>query len=495
VLVLGIDVGTQGVRAICCDGGGHIAAQAHEKFGPDVTVPGLAEGLHEQYPHRWWQQVRSVLSSLVGQLDQADISPRDIVSIAVDSTSGTILPIDSHDRPLRPAMMYNDTRAVAESQRCNDGCGPLAQTLGYRFNSSFGLPKALWIATCEPEVWARTRKVIHAADYIVGKLTGQYDVTDNSNCLKTGYNLSSDCWPDFIWDELGLDRSKLPEAVTPGARIGVISSACASETGLAAGTPVVGGVSDGTAGFIACGASAVGDWSSTLGTTLVLRGVSEDLIADPEGRVYCHRHPDGYWLPGGASSVGGECLEKVFPGEDYAALDSHTESLLPTVLSVYPLVRKGERLPFVDPEAQGFVSGSPLSMEELYGGYLEGVAYVEKWCYELMESLGAPTDGTFFTAGGGSKSKLWMTIRASVLNRPLTRPSNTESAVGAAIVAASRELYGSLVEASGAMVKPDLTVEPDSRLVHAYGDGYARFRGECAARGLGEKPDCACPTG
>ncbi len=487
MLVLGIDVGTQGVRALCCDADGAVVAQAHEKFGADVSVQGLAPGLHEQYPEMWWKYAQSVLSSLVNQLRSVGLSPQSIVSIAVDSTSGTVLPIDADNKPLRPAIMYNDTRAGEQSRQCNTECGDLSSTLGYKFNASFGLPKILWMADHEPEVWSKAHKVIHASDFIVGKLTDRFDVTDNSNCLKTGYDLTSDCWPEFIWNGLGLDKSKLPDVVSPGQRIGVVSAECATETGLAAGTPVVGGVSDGTAGFIASGASAVGDWSSTLGTTLVVRGVSEELITDSIGRIYCHRHPDGYWLPGGASSVGGECLEKVFPGEDYDSLSAKAQSLIPTALSIYPLVRTGERLPFVDPNAEGFVAGEASSREELYAGYLEGVAYVEKWCYDLMESLDAPTDGTFYTVGGGSKSELWMVIRASVLNRPLTRPANTECAMGSAIVAASREVFGSLVEASKAMAKADATVGPDPRLIEAYKVGYARFREECESRGLGEQ--------
>lgn len=487
MLVLGLDVGTQGVRAICCDERGNVIAQSHEKFGPDVPVQGLAAGLHEQHPEAWWDHCTRVLCAIVSQLRAAGLAPEDIVSIAVDSTSGTVLPIDDVGSPVRPAIMYNDTRSTEEATICNAECGELSAILGYRFNSSFGLPKMLWLALHEPENVSRAAKLIHASDYIVGKMTGRFDVTDNSNCLKSGYDLASDCWPEFIFAGLGLEVSKLPDVVSPGERVGEVSSKCAEETGLAVGTPVVGGVSDGTAGFVAGGASAVGDWCSTLGTTLVIRGVSDKLLSDPKGRIYSHRHPDGYWLPGGASSVGGECLEKVFPVEDYDALSAKAEALIPTSLSVYPLVRKGERLPFVDPETEGFVAGDAASKVELYAGYLEGVAYVEKWCYELMQSLGAPIDGTFYTVGGGAKSKFWMRIRSSVLNRPLTRPANTECAMGTAIVAASREVYGSLAEASKAMVKADLTVEPDNTLAASYALGYTKFREACKKRKLGEQ--------
>jgi len=112
---------------------------------------------------------------------------------------------------------------------------------------------------------------------------------------------------------------------------------------------VVAGATDGTASFIASGAVAPGEWNSTLGTTLVVRGVSRELIKDPSGGVYCHAHPMGYWLPGGASSTGGECLKHSFPGEDWAALDREALARAPTALVVYPLARVGERLPFHQP--------------------------------------------------------------------------------------------------------------------------------------------------
>ena len=484
-LVVGLDVGTQGARAIACDEGGRVVAQSSCPFDTDPQVIGLPPGWFEQDARVWWDSASRCLRSVTASLAGFGLGAGCIAAIAVDSTSGTVVPVDGSGTPLRPAIMYNDTRSRVEADECNEAGRDLTKKLGYRFGSSFALPKLLWLKRNEPRVWDAAHKLVHAADFIVGNLTGDFGVTDNSNALKTGCDLVELRWPDFIFRDLGIDRAKLPALAVPGEPIGRVTAECARLTGLEQGTPVVAGVSDGTAGFVASGASAVGEWNSTIGTTLVLRGISERLIRDPQGRIYCHRHPDGWWLPGGASNVGGECLAELFPDADYDMLNREAAELIPSGVVCYPLVRRGERLPFVDPEAQGFLPNGGLRGAELYAACLEGVAFAERWCYELMEDLGAPVGHTVYATGGGAKSVTWMRIRAAVLRKRLVRPAVTEAAMGAAIVAASRTLYTSLAQAVAAMVKQDLAVEPEDALAEAYQDRYAAFRAECAARGLG----------
>lgn len=470
-LVLGIDVGTQGTRVFVVDAAGHIAAEASKPF---FQYPGASHaGYSEQEPEEWWRSVTSCLLKVTSNIGG------DFKAIAVDSTSGTIVTIDSSGQPLRPAIMYNDSRASAESSLANRLGADHNAKLGYLFNASFGLPKILWIREHEPDVF-RCGRFIHAADFIVGRLTGKYGLTDSSNALKTGYDLIENRWPEFILNEVGEDR--LPAVLEPGEQLGVVSDKCAKETGLDKGTPVIAGVSDGTAGFVASGAAEVGDWNSTLGTTLVMRGISKNLLFDPLGRFYCHKHPDGWWLPGGASNVGGECLAKLFAGDDLDSLAEQAEGMLPTGVLVYPLVRTGERMPFVDSDAEGFMLGDAESKTTLFAAYLEGVAFVERWILETAADLGADTSGCVFTTGGGAKSELWMKIRSGVLKRRVCRPEAAECAVGAAVVAASRTLYRNLTESGRNMVKIELSVETDDALAGRYEDLYARFRSECRVR-------------
>ena len=480
--VLGLDVGTQGARALVCDGEGNILAQASQEYqAPEFEL--VPPGHAEQDPEGWWSAASECLQHVVKELKFAGRSPQGIKAIAVDSTSGTIVPLDKSGKPLRKAIMYNDTRAVSEADECNSAGSDLTDKLGYKFASSFALPKILWIKRNEPQIFEQTACFAHAADYIVSRLTGNFRFSDTSNVLKTGYDLVDRCWPEFISSALGIPAHMLPQVAGPGFTIGKVTDACARDTGLAPGTPVVAGVTDGTAGFLASGAVRVGDWNSTIGTTLVIRGVSTDLIKDSRGRIYCHSHPQGYWLPGGASSVGAECLAKLFHGRNLDEFNAYVPQYTPTSLIVYPLVRTGERLPFVDPHAEGFIIGEPRDSRDLYAAYLEGVGYVERWCLELLEGLGAEVGDTVYTTGGGAKSLEWMQVRANILNRCVSRPQSAECAMGTAAVAASKTLFTDLETAVKSMVKTGESVEPNPAQVDIYTERYHSFREACAHRG------------
>jgi xylulokinase len=146
-------------------------------------------------------------------------------------------------------------------------------------------------------------------------------------------------------------------------------------------------------------------------------------------------------------------------------------------------VRTGERLPFVNPDAEGFIVGEPRDSRDLYAAYLEGVGFVERWCLELLEKLDAEVGDTVYTTGGGAKSSEWMQVRASIMNRRIVRPVSPECAVGTAAVAASRTLFPDLETAVQAMVKPGEAVEPDQTAIGIYNDHYQAFREACARRG------------
>ena len=479
---LGLDVGTQEVRAIVCDERGRVLARSSRPLIA-ASQERLPEGWVEQDPLSWWEGALSCLQEVVASLKGEGISPEEIRAISVTSTSGTIIPLGADNKPLRRAIMSNDNRAAEEARLANEAGEGLTSKLGYSFPPSFALPKILWIKRREPKTYSLCKKFIQAADFIIGKLTGDYSTTDSSNALKTGYDLVDKHWPRFISQALEISPQLLPEVVSPGTVIGSISPECARETGLSHKTLVAAGMTDGTASLISTGASSPGEWASTIGTTLAIKGVSEKLIKDREGRIYCHLHPQGFWLPGGASSTGGECLKNRFGKENLAELDKYVPERTPTHLTVYPLMRTGERLPFINPEAEGFIIGRPRDKYELYAAYLEGMGLVERWIYELMEELGAPVGKKIYTAGGGSRSKEWLQLRANILNRTLVRPKVAESAFGAAIVAASQTACNGLIEATRKMVKVDLEVEPEAQKLKPYATKYRKFRDACRAIG------------
>lgn len=488
-LFLGLDVGTQGARAIVVDAAGSVIAEAASHF-PAAAVCPLPEGGFEQDPEMWWAATREAVSAALALLREAGPDPSRIEALSVTSTSGTILALDGAFRPLGPAIMYNDARSRSQAERVNAVAGAHTGKHGYRFNASFGLPKLVWLKEERPELFVRTRLFTHAADYILGRLSGEYALTDYSTALKTGCDLVDGAWPDFIAGDLGIPQSLLPKVLAPGTPVGTVTRAAAAETGLAPSTQVVLGMTDGCASQIASGAVRLGAWNSTVGTTLVVKGVTGRLLRDPLGRIYCHRHPDGFWMPGGASNVGGECLACRFSREEFTGLNAAIRGRGPTSLIVYPLEKQGERFPLNNPELLGFVVGQPADRNELYQGYLEGVGYVERLAYDVLAGLGAEVGEVLYVAGGATNSPEWLTIRASILGKRLKKPRVTGAHMGAAILAASRLHWGSLSEAADRMVTIESETLPDPALTGPYAKRYQDFLNELDRRGyLGPRKD------
>lgn len=301
--------------------------------------------------------------------------------------------------------------------------------------------------------------------------------------LKSGYDVDELRWPQEIGINLGLSMSKLPEVLAPGTVVGRVCPACSAETGLSGSTSVALGMTDGCASQIASGAASLGDWNTTIGTTLVIKGVTEKLLFDPKGRIYSHRHPDGHWMPGGASNVGGDCIRNNFRDDELDGLNAAVKPERPTGMLIYPLEKKGERFPIRDPKVEGFIAGSPSGRAELYQAYLEGVALVEKMSYEMLTSLGAVIGETIFAAGGATKSEPWLRIRANMLDRSIAVPEMAGGSMGAAILAASLSHWGSLGQAARSMVNITKTICPDTAGADAYKEKYGRFMEEMQLRG------------
>lgn len=470
---IGIDVGTGGVRALAATASGQVVARSESVF--KLSPP--REDRHEQDPAAWWNAVCLACRDLAKA-----VRPQDVAALAIDGTSGTLVAVDDAGTPLRPAIMYNDPRAQTQAAILNNAAGAFCDKLGYRFAASYALPKIAWIRDQEPAVYERAARFIHQADYIIGRLTGNFAVSDYSNALKTGYDLIDECWPAWIETALGV-TDRLPGIVAPGTPVAEISEAGARETGLPKGLPVVTGATDGTAACIASGAKHVGDYNTTLGTTLVFKGIGERICTHPDGIIYSHKLPGRRWLPGAASNTGGDWIPKLFPGENLKALDDAATLMLPTRCIAYPLVRAGERFPFLASNAHGFQSPEPAGKVERFAACLQGTAFVERMAYEVLDAAAATSEGQVFSTGGGSRSNVWMQCRADVTRRALHRPSCPESAYGSAVLAASGTYYDGLWQAVDAMVCVAQTFRPNPERVSIYDDLYGRFLAEIEGRG------------
>ncbi len=465
---LGIDLGTQSVRVLAVAEDGSVAASATEPL--ESTREGAR---HEQQPEHWWRAVafccRAVTAELGGRAE--------IQGLAIDATSGTILLLDQQLRALTPGLMYDDGRAHEEAALINQAGAPLWSELSYRMQPSWALPKLLWLAR-NGGIGPGAR-LAHQNDYVNARLAGHLLPSDSSNSLKTGYDLIRRQWPETILERLGLDCALFPAVVLPGRRIGEVCASSAEQTGLPPGTPIFSGMTDGCAAQIASGATAPGSWNSVIGTTLVIKGVTRELLHDPLGVVYSHRSADGLWLPGGASSTGAGAIAKEFAAADLPALNEAASRQGPTPLVVYPLAGQGERYPFSAPAAHGFTLGAAASATERYRAVLQGIAFVERLAFDALRHIGASTGGSFTVSGGATKSEALNRIRADVLDREIAIPRVTEGAFGMAMLAAAAG--SSMAEVSGRMVRVERTIAPN-RGFKPYAEQYSALIRELARR-------------
>lgn len=482
--VIGLDLGTGGARVVVATAEGEVVALHSVDFAPGAGARRAASGVeHEQDPHLWWEAARRALVGAVAEFEARGGLTETLQAISIDGTSGTVVGVDESGAACTPALMYNDGRAHEEALELSDWANQASA--GAPVRASWSLAKMLWLERHERSSFDKTRCFTHQADYIASRLTGTVGWTDSSNALKSGFDLRTRAWPDWLGDGSGI-RGKLPEVVEPGTVRGRVIDSVARELRLPLGLKVVAGATDGTAAFLASGASRVGDDNTTLGTTLVFKRLADHAPSDPSGLVYSHRLPDHAdaqgihherWLPGAASNVGGEWIREGHPGADLAQLDSAAEPLLPTESLAYPLVGKGERFPFQTSAALGFCDVPEGEDAQGFAARLQGVAFVERLAYEALDRVtGQSAHGDVFATGGGSASDLWMQVRADVTGRTLHRPQCHESAFGSAILAAANTIHDGLWDAMGRMLVIERSFHPDSLRGPTYDGLFGAFR-------------------
>lgn len=488
----GIDVGTQGVRAVVVSGAGDLLGSGAAAIAGDQR----SGTEHTQPADAWWNALVDAVRAAVG----AAGSNVEITALALDATSGTVV-VESRDGSPRGAgLMYDDSRAAEQAGRAQAAGAELWAALGYRIQPSWALPKVLWLT--DNDLLGEGDRIVHQADHLLRRLTGHVVATDTSHALKTGVDLRSAAWPAGVFADLGIPVSLLPEVVLPGTSLGAVSADAARVTGLAAGTVVRAGMTDGCAAQIAARALRPGSWSSALGTTLVIKGSTGDLVHDSSGAVYCHRNPDGGWLPGGASSVGAGAVREAFPGLDAGGLDRLTvqaADLVPVEGVVYPLTGTGERFPFVAPSAHGFgldpigaaagggaagggADGGRVAVGDAdrFGAICQGIAYVERLAYDVLGVLGADVSGPVSLTGGAARNAWWNRLRADVLGRTTLLPSSGQAAVGMAVLAAAPA--GHLADTAEAMITATSTFVPDRSRSEALLPGYRHLVGALVDR-------------
>jgi len=415
---LGIDVGSSGCRIVAVDNAGEVLAQSEAP----IPIAVKKENQITQDPTRWWKAVSDALHAILKQVD-----PRAVRGIAVDGTSGTLLLTDNKGIPVTPAFLYNDQRAVEQAALIAD----VAPSQSGGQGASSSLAKLLWLR--DKGLMAKAAHALHQADWISGRLCGVFGRSDYNNTLKMGFDVVNNEWPSWLGN-LGVDPSWLPAVHVPGDPIGEVSAEIAKGFGLYPDTQVMAGTTDGVAAFIAAGADKPGHAVTSLGTTLVLKLLSEKPVFSPEHGVYSHRLGK-YWLAGGASNSGGGVLQQYFKVEQMREMTPLLDPEHFTGLEYYPLPDIGERFPVNDPDMSPRLEPLPGDSVTFFQGMLEGIAHIEAMGYGLLHKLGAPKLTEVRTTGGGSRNPAWTRIRERTLKVKVMPARSGMAAYGAALLA------------------------------------------------------------
>ncbi|MHB2166751.1 FGGY-family carbohydrate kinase [Alsobacter sp. R-9] len=413
-IAIGIDVGTSGVRAVAMAADGSVVA----RHGAPLRSSGGGRAATD--PRAWWAATVECLQAVT-----AKARARDIAALSVDATSGTLLAVDERGAPVGEALLYSDPVEDADLVDLVNRLAPLDSPAR---GTTSPLARAL-VLMRRPGA----ARVLHQADWVLGRLTGRTDLTDTNNALKTGFDPGGADWPSWI-ATTGLDSACLPRVVTPGTPIGPATDAAAHETGLPATTLICAGTTDGCAAFLAAGASAPGEAVTSLGTTLVLKVGAARPVGDPTQGIYSHRL-GAMWLPGGASNSGGGALAPFFDGEAIARLSTRIDPMRDSGLDYYPLPRPGERFPVNDPALQPRLEPRPEDDAMFLHGLLEGIARIERLGYERLAALGAPYPTSVRSVGGGAANPVWTAMRERILGVPVLPAASEDTAAGAARLA------------------------------------------------------------
>ncbi len=375
-----------------------------------------------QDPHIWSQAMFLLFEDLSTQIDLQQVA-----AISIDGTSGTVLLCDKTGEPLTPALMYNDASSQAKLEFVRQACPDLPIV----HSVAAGLPKLLQLA--DHVAHDNVAYAMHQADWLGCLLTHQPGHSDANNCLKTGFDAVGHNWPDCI-ARLTPINNWLPKVHRSGEDIAQINAKVAARTGLSARAILRAGTTDSTAAVIATGASQIGDAITSLGSTMVMKVISDRPVHDAASGVYSQPYGKR-WLVGGGSNSGGAVLRQFFSDEQMVRLSVTINPDKDSGLDYYPLPNRGERFPINDVTMQPRLTPKPNDDGLFLQGLLEGMARIEQRAYQRLAELGAPFPTSVRTVGGGAVNQKWAAIRQRYLGVPVLDCHQQSTAFGSALIA------------------------------------------------------------
>ncbi|MBS9478519.1 xylulokinase [Ancylobacter radicis] len=474
-MFLGLDIGTSAVKAVLVDGDQKVLATTETPLAISRPQPGFSE----QNPEDWWQATLASIDALKAQ-QPAALSAVQGIGLS-GQMHGAVL-LDASGAVLRPAILWNDGRSSAECRELEERFPALHQVAGNLAFPGFTAPKLIWVKKHEPEIFARTAKVLLPKAYVGYRLTGEMveEMSDASGTL--WLDVARRDWSDEALAATGLSRDHMPRLIEGSAAACRITPDLAARWGMATPPVLAGGAGDNAAGAVGLGAIGAGNAFVSLGTSGVLWATTDRYAPNPQSSVhaFCHAIPATWHQMGvilsAASALGwwSEAM-KIAPGDLLAPLGEAPAA--PSKALFLPYL-SGERTPHNDTAIRGAFIGldHDASRETLTQAVLEGVAFAFKDCLDALAAAGTTLDQAD-VIGGGSRSRFWIGVLANVLGLPLNRIEDGER--GGAFGAARLARMAATGEAPEAVCLPPRrleTIEPNPVLQHAYAERHARYR-------------------
>lgn len=488
--LIGIDVGTSGTKTVLFDEAGTPKASATIEYPLYQPKNGWAE----QDPHDWWNAVCGTVSEVIGK---SGVQAGDIRGVGISGQMHGLVMLAKDGEVIRNSIIWCDGRTGAECDYITEAVGRerLIEISANPALTGFTAGKILWVRNHEPRNYERCAHILLPKDYIRYMLTGEYatEVSDAS-----GMNLMDiprRKWSDEILTKLGIEKSMLGKMYESCEITGTVTEEAARCTGLAPGTPVVGGAGDNAAAAVGTGVVREGKAFTTIGTSGVIFAHSNKVTIDKGGRVhtFCAAVP-GAWTVMSCTLAAGLSLKWYRDNfcraemETADGMDVDSYVLLNEQIAQMPIgsdklifapYLMGERSPLLDENARGVFFGLSArhTKYNLLRAVMEGVTFSQRECYDIFREMGVPFTEMLATGGGG-KSPLWRQMLADVYGCNVTTLKTQEGpALGVAILAGvGAGIYASVEEGCEAVIKTDTVQKPVSGNSAEYEKYYRLYR-------------------
>ncbi len=493
--LLGIDIGTSATKTLICDHKGNVKATATVEH--DISTP--RPGWSEQDPVQWWH---ATIKATAQALSKAKIKGAQVTGIGLSGQMhGSVFLADDgpeQARPLRPALLWNDQRTVAECVDLEKAAGSrkkLIEMTGNPALTGFTAPKILWVRKHEKKVWDQVKHILLPKDYIRFRMTGEYATEVGDASGTSLLDVKKRKWNKELLSKLDLDAKLLPRCYESHEVSGALTKAAAKALGLKGGTPVVGGSGDQPAGAVGNGIVTAGIASATMGTSGVVFVHADKPVYDPKGRVHtmCSAVAGKWCVFGCMLSAGGsfqwfrntlgqaEVVAAKRKGVDpYELLIEQARQASPGSegLMFMPYLT-GERCPHPDPHARGGWVGLTARHQrrDMIRALLEGVTFGMNDAVQIIKQMGIDVS-TIRLSGGGARSEFWRRLQTDIYHTP-TAVTNAEQgpAYGVAILAGvGTGVWNSVPQACDAIIREVERLEPDAPMAKRYAKSYRQYK-------------------